>query len=210
MKSESRIRVMLVDDHFVVRAGLVGALTLDAEIEIVAECGTGEEAVTAYRKRRPDVVLMDWRLPGMSGVEATAAILGEFPAARVVSLTAVEGEEDIHRAVEAGVVGYLSKTVSRKELLAAIRAVHGGASWFPPAITAKLEERRGRRALNARELAVLQRIVCGRSNKEIAADLEIAEVTVKFHVGNLLEKLGAADRTQAATAAIQRGIIHLD
>jgi DNA-binding NarL/FixJ family response regulator len=210
MKSALKIRVMLVDDHFVVRAGLVGALTLDAEIEVVAECDCGEDAIAAYRKRRPDLVLMDWRLPGISGVEATAAILREFPEARIVSLTATEGEEDIHRAVKAGVVGYLPKTVSRKELLAAIRAVHGGEKCFPPAIAAKLEQRNRRPALNDRELAVLQRIVRGRSNKEIAVDLDFAEVTVKFHVGNLLEKLGAADRTQAATAAIQRGIIHLD
>ena len=177
MKHAAKIRVMLVDDHFVIRAGLVGALTLDAEIEVVAECDSGEQAIEAYRNRRPDLVLMDWRLPGTNGVEATAAILRDFPDARIISLTATDGEEDIHRAVEAGVVGYLPKTVSRKELLAAIRTVHGGATCFPPAI---------------------------------AADLDLAEVTVKFHVGNLLEKLGVADRTQASTAAIQGGIIHLD
>ena len=204
------IEALLATDRLFEAAVISGALTLDAEIEIVAECDSGEQAIAAYRKRRPDLVLMDWRLPGISGVEATAAILREFPEARIVSLTATEGEEDIHRAVEAGVVGYLPKTVSRKELLAAIRAVHGGAKCFPPAIAAKLEERRRRPALNDRELAVLRRIVRGRSNKEIAVDLDLAEVTVKFHVGNLLEKLGAADRTQAATAAIQRGIIHLD
>ncbi len=122
MKHTAKIRVMRVDDHFVVRAGLVGALTLNAEIEVVAECGSGEQAIEAYRKRRPDLVLMDRRLPGMNGVEATAAILRDFPEARIISLAATDGEEDIHRAVAAGVVRYLPKTMGRKELLAAIRA----------------------------------------------------------------------------------------
>ena len=148
MKSGETIRVMLVDDHFVVRAGLAEALTLDADIEVVAECGNGEDALVAYREYQPDVVLMDWRLPGMSGVEACAAIRKEFSAARVLSLTVYEGEEDIYRAVQAGVVGYLPKTVSRKELLSAVRSVAAGGTCFPPAIEAKLEERKKRTSLN--------------------------------------------------------------
>jgi DNA-binding NarL/FixJ family response regulator len=210
MKTSRKIRLMLVDDHFVVRAGLAGSLGLDPEVEIVAECGTGEEALAAYRKHRPDVVLMDWRLPGISGVEAAQKIRAEFPEARILQLTIYEGDEDIFRAVEAGARGYLPKSVSRRELLAAIRAVHRGGEVFPPAIQAKLDARRARPELNEREKTVLKLIVHGRSNKEIASDLGIAEVTVKFHVGNLLAKLGVQDRTQAATAAIQRGIVHLD
>jgi len=210
MKSPRKTRLMLVDDHFVVRAGLAGSLGLDPEIQIVAECGNGEEALVAYRKHQPDVVLMDWRLPGISGVEAVRQIRAEFPDARILQLTICEGEEDIFRAAEAGVRGYLPKSVSRRELLAAIHAVHRGEEFFPPTIKAKLDARRGRPELNAREQTVLQLIVNGRSNKEIASDLGIAEVTVKFHVGNLLAKLGVMDRTQATTAAIQRGIVHLD
>ncbi len=210
MKPAKKIRLMLVDDHFVVRAGLAGSLTLETDIQIVAECGTGEEALRAFRKHQPDVVLMDWRLPGMNGPEATEKIREEFPDARIVSLTIYEGDEDIFRAAEAGVVGYLSKAASRKELLAAIRAVHRGEKVFPPAIAEKLAARRARPDLNERELAVLRLIVNGRSNKEIGSDLGIAEVTVKFHVGNILQKLGVMDRTQATTAAIQRGIVHID
>ncbi len=210
MKPARKIRLMLVDDHFVVRAGLAGSLGLDPEIQIVVECGTGEEALAAYRKHQPDVVLMDWRLPGISGVEAATQISAEFPDACILQLTIYEGDEDIFRAAEAGVRGYLPKSVSRRELLAAIRAVHRGEEVFPPEIRAKLEARRARPELNTREKTVLQLIVNGRSNKEIASDLGIAEVTVKFHVGNILAKLGVMDRTQATTAAIQRGIVHLD
>jgi DNA-binding NarL/FixJ family response regulator len=210
MKPVRKIRLMLVDDHFVVRAGLAGSLGLDPEMQIVAECGTGEEALAAYRKHQPDVVLMDWRLPGISGVEAAAQIRAEFPDACILQLTIYEGDEDIFRAAEAGVRGYLPKSVSRRELLAAIRAVHRGEEVFPAAIKAKLDARRARPELNEREKTVLKLIVNGRSNKEIASDLGIAEVTVKFHVGNLLAKLGVQDRTQATTAAIQRGIVHLD
>lgn len=205
-----KIRLMLVDDHFVVRAGLAGSLALEPDIEVVAECGSGEQAVAAYGVHRPDVVLMDWRLAGMSGVEATAAIRQRHPAARIVSFTVYEGEEDIARAVEAGVVGYLTKSSSRQEILAAIRAVFRGENAFPPPIAAKLAAGRVRGRLNEKEMTVLRGIARGQSNKEIAAALGLAEVTVKFHVGRILEKLGVLDRTQAATTALQRGIIHLD
>jgi two-component system NarL family response regulator len=205
-----KIRLMLVDDHFVVRAGLAGSLGLEPDIEVVAECGSGEQAIEAYGAHRPDVVLMDWRLSGMSGVEATAAIRRECPKARVVSFTVSEGEEDIARAVEAGVVGYLPKSSSRQEILAGLRAVMRGEAVFPSLIAAKLEAGKARGKLTDKERLVLQAIARGRSNKEIAAELEIAEVTVKFYVGRILEKLGVLDRTQAATTALQRGVIHLD
>ena len=205
-----KIRLMLVDDHFVVRAGLAGSLGLEPDIEVVAECGSGEQAIEAFRVHRPDVVLMDWRLSGMSGVEATAAIRREFPEARVVSFTVYEGEEDIARAVEAGVVGYLPKSSTRKEILAALRAVVQGGAVFPRPIAAKLAAGKTRGKLTEKELVVLRAIALGRSNKEIAAELQLAEVTVKFYVGRILEKLGVLDRTQAATTALQRGIIHLE
>lgn len=201
---------MLVDDHFVVRAGLASSLGLETDIEVVAECGSGEHAVEAFGRHRPDVVLMDWRLTGMSGVEATAAIRRNHPGARIISFTVYEGEEDIARAVEAGVAGYLPKSSSRQEILAAIRAVHRGEDVFPPAIASKLASGRVRGRLNEKEMAVLRGIARGQSNKEIASALGLAEVTVKFHVGRILEKLGVLDRTQAATTALQRGIIHLD
>jgi DNA-binding NarL/FixJ family response regulator len=205
-----KIRLMLVDDHFVVRAGLAASLGLEPDIEVVAECGSGEQAIEAYRAHRPDVVLMDWRLTGMSGVEATAAIRREFPEARVVSFTVYEGEEDIARAVEAGVVGYLPKSSARQEILAGLRAVMQGEPVFPLLIAAKLAAGKTRGRLTDKERLVLQAIARGRSNKEIAAQLELAEVTVKFYVGRILEKLGVLDRTQAATTALQRGVIHLD
>lgn len=207
---ERKIRLMLVDDHFVVRAGLAGSLALEPDIEIVAECGSGEQAIEAYRARQPDVVLMDWRLTGVTGVEATAAIRREFPEARIVSFTVYEGEEDIARAVDAGAIGYLPKSSSRQEILAALRAAHRGEMAFPPAIAVRLAASRSRGRLNDREMAVLRGIVRGQSNKEIAAALDLAEVTVKFHVGRILDKLNVLDRTQAATTALQRGIIHLE
>lgn len=210
MTKSEKIRLMLVDDHFVVRAGLAGSLGLEPDLEVVAECGSGEQAITAYRAQRPDVVLMDWRLPAMSGVETTTAIRAEFPDARVILFTIYEGEEDVMRAVDAGAVGYLPKSSSRQEILAALRAVRRGGSVFPPAILAKLGAARTRGKLTDKELTVLRAIVRGRSNKEIAAEMNLAEVTVKFYVGRILEKLGVLDRTQAATAALQRGIIHLE
>lgn len=205
-----KIRLMLVDDHFVVRAGLAGSLGMEPDVIVVAECGSGEQAIEAYRQHRPDVVLMDWRLTGLSGVEATAVIRREFPEARIISFTVYEGEEDIARAVEAGVSGYLPKSSSRQEILGAIRAVQRGQSVFPPLIAAKLSAGRSRGKLNEKELIVLKAIARGRSNKEIGAELNLAEVTVKFYVGRILEKLGVLDRTQAATTALQRGIIHLN
>lgn len=209
-KENRKIKLMLVDDHFIVRAGIAGSLGLDPRIDVVAECDTGEDALEAYRRWRPDIVLMDWRLPGMNGVEAARSILDEFPEAKMILLTAYEGEEDIHRAVEAGVAGYLPKTVRRRELLAAILRVHGEGSYFPEEISRKLDERGKRPSLNGKEMAVLEGIARGRSNKEIAAEMRIAEVTVKFHVGNIFRKLDVADRTQAAMEALQRGILHLE
>lgn len=205
-----KISLMLVDDHFIVRQGLVGAFARNPAIEVVAECDSGLDAVAAYRALEPDVVLMDWRLPGLSGLEATAAIIGEFPEARIIALTAFEGEEDIYKAVDAGVAGYLPKSVRRSDLIAAILAVHEGQEYFPSEVAGKLAERRSRQPLSEKELAVLRGIAAGLANKSIAGSLNVAEVTVKYHVGSILRKLPAFDRTHAVMIAIQRGILHWD
>jgi DNA-binding NarL/FixJ family response regulator len=206
-KTIKKIRVMLVDDHFVVRAGIAGSLAIEADMEVVCECGTGEEALPAFRKHRPDVVLMDWRLPGMNGVETVAAIRADAPQARIIIFSIFDGEDDVFKAVQAGVCGYILKSATRRELVSAIRATARGEQVFPPSIQAKLDARRARPALNEKELTVLKGIVRGMTNKEIAAELNVAEVTVKFHVGRILEKLDVLDRTQAAMAAVERGIL---
>jgi two-component system NarL family response regulator len=205
-----KITLMLVDDHFVVRMGLVASLGLEPDMQVVAECDSGEQAVELYPRHRPDVVILDGRLPVMSGAEAAAAIRQHDPSAHILMLSVRDGEEDIHRAVQAGVMGYLNKGSLREDILAAIRMVADGRPCFPPAIAAKLAAHQKRPALTPRELEVLRLIVQGQANKEIAETLHLAEVTVKLHVGNVLEKLGVQDRTQAATAAIQRGIVYLD
>jgi len=201
---------MVVDDHFVVRIGLSGSINVEPDMVVDAEVSTGEQAVAAYRQHRPDIVLMDLKLPGMSGIEATKAICQEFPGAPIIMLSTHDGEEDIYRSLQAGARAYLLKTAARHELIDTIRSVHAGERCISPAVGARLAERMMHPDLTARELGVLQLIVKGRSNKEIAAELSIAEVTVKLHVGHILTKLQVNDRTQATTTALQRGIIHLD
>jgi DNA-binding NarL/FixJ family response regulator len=207
---KTKIGLMLVDDHFVVRMGLAASLGLEPDMKIVAECNSGEEAVVQFRRHRPDVVIMDNQLPGASGAEAASTIREESPEARIIVLSVHDGEEDIYRAVRAGAIGYLHKAARREEIVAAIRAAAAGKTCFSPAIAAKLAAREQQASLSKRELEVLHLIVEGRSNKEIAKELNLAQVTVKLHVGHVLEKLGVMDRTQAATTAIQRGIVHLE
>ncbi len=204
-----RIRILLVEDHQVVRQGLAALLSTTEGLEVVGSVGDGVEAVAAFRTLRPDITLMDLRLPKMSGVDAIRAIRGEFPEARVVVLTTYDGDEDIFRALQAGARGYLLKGMPFEELLTTIHAVHGGKSRITSPVAEKLAERVSGQQLTARELSVLERIVAGRANREIAADLFISEATVKTHVNSLLSKLGVVDRTQAATVAIQRGFVHL-
>lgn len=206
----SQIRLMIVDDHFMVRLGLASALNLEEDMVVVAEARTGAEAVTLYAQHKPDVVVMDYQLPELNGAEATAAIRQRFPDARIIILSVFKGEEDVHRAVRAGASGYLPKASEPTELLEAIRAIHRGDSYFPPAIDAALALRAGRAELSEREKQVLEAIVKGRSNKEIAGALGISENTVKVHTTRVFEKLGVADRMEAITAAISRGIIHLN
>ncbi len=208
--AKKKIRVMVVDDHFVVRMGLSGSINVEADMVVTTEASTGEQAVAAYRQHQPDIVLMDLKLPGIGGVKATEAICKEFPGAAVIMLSTHDGEEDIYRSLLAGARTYLLKTAARNELIDTIRAVNAGERSISPAVGARLAERMTHPDLTAREIDVLRLIVKGKSNKEIASDLTIAEVTVKLHVGHILTKLSANDRTQAATTALQRGIIHLE
>ena len=210
MKLERKFRLLLVDDHAVIRMGLTGSLNLEPDLAVIAEASKAGQAIELYRKHRPDVVLMDFRLPDMTGVEATKVICREFPDARVLMLTVHEGEEDVYQAMQAGALGYVQKSIGWRELLAAIRSVAEGERYLPPELAARLKERLSREPLSVRELEVLHFIVRGQSNKEIGVSLNISDVTVKRHITHILEKLRVLDRTQAAIAAIQRGIIHLD
>ncbi|WP_263378103.1 response regulator [Granulicella paludicola] len=202
-----RIRLMLVEDHQVVRQGLVALLSADDGIEVVGAVGDGASAAEMFRKQRPDVTLMDLQMPKQGGVETIRQIRGEFPDARLIVLTTYDGDEDIYRALQAGARAYLLKGMPLEELVATIKAVHGGKLHIPSSVAEKLAQRVSGQELTARELSVLERIVAGRANKEIAADLFISEATVKTHINSLLGKLGVADRTHAATVAIQRGLV---
>ena len=205
-----KIRILVVDDHFVVRMGLVSSLNLEPDMVVEAEASTGQQALVFFRQHHPDIVLMDLKLPDMSGVETTNAICQEFPNASIIMLSTHDGEEDIYRSLQAGARSYLLKTAAREELLHTIRAVHLGERCISPAIGARLAERMTHTELTSRELEVLKLIAAGKSNKEIGSTLQIAEVTVKLHVGHILTKLKVSDRTQAATTALRRGILHLE
>ena len=204
-----RIRTMVVEDHHVVRQGLVALLQVMPEIEVVAEASDGLQAVELHRHLQPDITLMDLQLPNLGGVAAITRIRAETPSARFIVLTTYDGDEDIYRSLQAGAKAYLLKGMTIDDLLNTIRLVHAGKSSISPVIAEKLAERMATQDLTARELRVLERIVAGRANKEIAADLAISEATVKTHINNLLSKLGVNDRTNAATVAIQRGLVHL-
>jgi DNA-binding NarL/FixJ family response regulator len=204
------IRVLAADDHPMVRAGLAAVIGAEPDMDLVGEAATGREAVELCREHHPDVILMDLRMPGMDGLAATRAILSEFPTARIVVLTTYDGDEDIHRALEAGAKGYLLKDMLRTEVLNTIRAVHRGQKAIPVAVAARLAEYVPRIQLSERELEVLGLVAKGLSNKEVARVLGRAEETVKVHLKNIFEKLGVEDRTEAVTTALQRGIIHID
>ncbi len=209
MKSAKPIRILVVDDHFMVRMGLSASLNVEPDMEVVAEVGTGEAALQAYCNHHPTLVIMDVRLPGMSGSEAVAAIVDEFPDAAILMLSTHSGEEEIYRSLQAGARGYVLKSVMREELLRAIREVFAGRRYVDATVAAVLAARVSHRTLTSRELEVLRMVAKGLGNKEIAAALNIAEVTVKLHVSHVLEKLNVKDRTEAATAALHRGIISL-
>ena len=206
---ERRVRILVVDDHHVVRKGLVALLSTIPTVEVVGEASDGIEAVSLFATLKPDITLMDLRLPKLGGVEAITQIRRDTPTARIIVLTTFDGDEDIYRSLQAGAKAYLLKGMTTEELLSTIQAVDAGRTRIPAQIAEKLAERMAWQELTARELRVLERIVAGRANKEIAADLKISETTVKSHVNSLLGKLGVADRTHAATLALQRGIVHL-
>ena len=209
MAANQPIRVFVVEDHTVVRQGLVALLSSAPEIEVVGFAKDGQEAVERYPSLMPDVTLMDLQMPVMGGVDAIQQIRETLPAARFIVLTTFDGDEDIYRAMQVGARAYLLKGTDMEELVEAVQAVYAGRGRIPSAIAEKLAQRVGSEELSTREVEVLQRIVAGRANKEIAADLHISEATVKSHVNSLLGKLGASDRTHAAVIALQRGIVHL-
>ena len=204
------IRILVVEDHPIVRQGLIALLNVVDGVEVVGEAADGVEAVKEFELRHPDVTLIDLRLPKMSGVEVIQRIRADHAQARFIVLTTYDGDEDIYRALQAGARAYLLKGMTVEVLISTIRSVHAGKSIIPPAIAQKLAERMSTEQLTQREQDVLEQIVRGKSNKEIGAALDISEATVKTHVNNLLGKLGVEDRTQAATAAIQRGLVQLD
>jgi DNA-binding NarL/FixJ family response regulator len=202
-------RIMIADDHPVVREGFAAMIGTEPDMTVVAQARSGEEAIDLFRRVRPDVTLMDLRMPGMGGVDAIRAIRREFPDSRLIVLTTYDGDEDIYRALEAGAQAYLLKDMICDEILAAIRAVHAGQRRIPAAVGTRLAERMTALGLSEREQRVLDLVATGKSNKEIAAALEITEATVKGHMTNVLGKLGVTDRTQAVITAIRRGLVHL-
>lgn len=210
MTKGKAIRILVVDDHHIVRSGLVASLGMEDDLQVVAEADNGEPAVELARKHRPDVILMDLRMPGVGGLEATAALRREVPDAHVLMFTTFEGDEDIYRAMQAGARGYLLKSAPREDLLTAIRTVAAGERYLPPLLAQRLAARVAAQDLSEREIEVLRLVSAGKSNKEIGGALHIAEDTVKRHVSNILAKLGVSDRAQAATEAIRRGFLHLD
>jgi len=209
MKDGVKTRILVADDHFVVRMGLTALVNTEPDLEVVGEAVDGAQAVSAYDKLRPDLVLMDLRMPIRDGVWATAEIKSKHPNARVLMLTTFDGDTDIHRAIEAGAQGYVLKNSTGDKLIPALRAVAAGQRWIPKEIATRLASRNIFEDLTPRELQVLEQMAKGLANKEIADVLKITGHTVKDHLKSILGKLHVADRTEAVTVALQRGIIHL-
>jgi len=209
MNNAAPIRIMVVDDHPVVRFGLVAMLGAQPDFVVVAQASTGEEAIALFRQHQPDVCLMDLRLPEIGGAEAIRLIRKEFPKSNFIVLTTFHGDEDIHKAMSAGARSYLLKGMSHDELLDAVRKVHAGRQYLPKAVQQSLANRMPSSELSAREAEILTLIVKGLTNKEIAAKLNITVGTVKWHLNILFARLNVTDRTQAAVAALHRGIVEL-
>jgi len=210
LKSTGQIRVLCADDHPAMRKGIASILANEADMRLVGEAGNGQEAVELFRLRRPDVTLMDLRMPRLDGIEATRLILKESPEARIIALTSHVGDQDIYGALDAGVWGYLLKEVAHTEILRAIRTVHSGKRFMPAEVAARVREHAPQPSLTRREIEVLHFVAQGLGNQEIGDQLGAARGTIKMHIQNILSKLGAADRTHAVTIAIQRGMLHLD
>ena len=208
-RDSQRIRILTVDDHQLLREGIAAVLESQEDMMVVAEASNGREAVESFRRHRPDVTLMDLRMPDMSGIEAITAIRREFSNARIVVLTTYSGDAQAAAALKAGAAGYLLKNLVRKELIETIRTVHAGKRRVPPEIATEIAEHVADDALTEREIEVLRRVATGQSNKLIAAELDIAEGTVKTHMKSILPKLDASDRTHAVMIALKRGILDL-
>jgi len=204
-----RIRVLCIDDHVLVREGIAALINRQADMQVIAEASSGGDGIQQFRRHRPDISLVDLRLPDISGIEVIAGILGEDPDARVLVISSFEGDVDIRRALSAGAMGYVLKGMPREALLEAIRRVHRGGKAIPPEVAAAVAAHLTDEPLTPREIEVLTVVASGAHNRGIAATLGIAEDTVKMHIKNIMAKLDAADRTGAVTTAIKRGIIHL-
>lgn len=204
------IRVLAVDDHQLIRVGIAALLLPESDIKLVGEASNGREAISRYRECHPDITLMDLQMPEMNGIDAIIAIRSEFPDARIIVLTTYAGDVQAQRALKAGAQGYLLKNLLHKQLLQTIRAVHAGRKAMADMVAAQVAEHTGEEGLTAKEIEVLRLIAAGNANKEIAAKLSLAEETVKSRVKNILEKLGAKDRTHAVTIGLRRGIIELE
>ena len=209
MNQSNIIRVLIADDHSVLAHGLALLLECERDITVIGQARNGYEVLELFRQHQPDVTLMDLRMPQLDGVAAITAICAEFNDAGIIVLTTYDGDEDIYRGLRAGAKGYLLKDAEPNELMAAIRTVHSGRKYIPPNIGAKLVERMSNPQLSDRELEVLCLMVAGKSTQEISAALSIAESTVKYHLNNILSKLGVNDRTQAVIAAVKRGIVNI-
>jgi DNA-binding NarL/FixJ family response regulator len=209
LKDGTKINVLVIDDHPITRIGIAAIIEATPDMTVVAQAGTGEEAVELYEKHLPDITLMDLRLPGMSGVDAIRTIMARHRNARFVVLTTYEGDEDIHQALQAGARSYIIKGMPHEALVNALRRVHAGGQFLPPPVTRALFSRIPNSELSAREREVLDLLVRGKSNKEIANELGIAEATVKCHVSVILMRLNVTDRTQAVVTALRRGLAHL-
>lgn len=203
------IRILTVEDHPVFRAGLTTIITSEPDLLLVGQATNGAEAIAEFRRHRPDITLMDLRLPGINGTDTLIAIRGEYPHARIIMLTTADGDVDIQRAMRAGAWGYILKSTPQQELLKVVRAVHAGRRQVPPEVAIRLAEHLGKEDLTTRELEVLRLIRDGYRNKQIADQLTIAETTVSFHIKNLVDKLEANDRTHAVTIALRRGLLQI-
>ncbi len=204
------IRILTVDDHPLLREGIAALINSENDMELVAEASDGEEAIEQFRRHRPDVTLMDLRMPNLNGTEAISRIRNEFPDAKIIVLSTYAGDVQVLRAIKAGARGYIVKGHVHRELLEAIRSVHAGHKRIPPEIAAELAEHAGDDALSSREIEVLRLIAAGNANKQIADKLAIEETTVKSHISSILSKLGANDRAHAVNIALKRGIIELE